>query len=266
MEDSLAKNAGRFTGFAGLYDQARPVMPLYAVEIMERYLGRRPEKVVDLGCGTGLSTRAWLGHADDVTGIDPSDDMLAVAKGKKTAGIAFKKGSSSDTGMAASSVDVVVCSQSFHWMEPCSTLSEVNRILKPGGVFATVDCDWPPVCVWQVEKAYDDLLEKVRLIEETDSVVKATFVRWDKENHLHRLRQSGDFRYVREIVFSSREKCSRERFVELAKSQGGVQTLLKREATLINKELDRFEKTVHRYLAEGIFDVDFGYRMRIGVK
>lgn len=31
-------------------------MPTYPVKIIKRYLGRTPETVVDLGCGTGLST------------------------------------------------------------------------------------------------------------------------------------------------------------------------------------------------------------------
>ena len=69
-------------------------------------------------------------------------------------------------------------------MEPESTLAEVNRILKPGGVFATVDCDWPPVCHWQAEKAYTELFRKVLEIEETNPDVKNSFVRWNKEGHL----------------------------------------------------------------------------------
>lgn len=50
-------------------------------------------------------------------------------------------------------------------MEPFQTLSEINRILKDGGIFATVDCDWPPVCNWVAEKAYCDLFNKINEIE-----------------------------------------------------------------------------------------------------
>lgn len=55
-ENILQKNADRFKGFADIYDSARPKMPTYPVKIIKRYLGRTPETVVDLGCGTGLST------------------------------------------------------------------------------------------------------------------------------------------------------------------------------------------------------------------
>ena len=163
-------------------------------------------------------------------------------------------------------MDAVVCSQSFHWMEPESTLAEVNRILKPGGVFATVDCDWPPVCHWQAEKAYTELFRKVLEIEETNPDVKNSFVRWNKEGHLANIRRSGVFTYAREIVFSNTEKCTSERLAELAKSQGGLQTILKKAPEMIEKDLVAFEKAVSATFGHDEFDIDFGYRMRIGVK
>ena len=266
MDSSVTKNAGRFTGFADVYDQARPSMPFYPVKIIRTYLGKKPDHVVDLGCGTGLSSLVWKGHCGKLTGIEPSDDMLAVAKSKETESISFMKGFSGATGLENASVDAVVCSQSFHWMEPESTLAEVNRILKSGGIFATVDCDWPPVCHWQAEKAYTALFRKVLEIEETNPDVRDTFVRWNKEGHLANIRQSGFFTYTREIVFSNTEKCNSARLIELAKSQGGLQTILKKAPELIEKDLLAFEKVVSGTFGEDEFDVDFGYRMRIGVK
>ena len=180
MDDSVSKNSGRFTGFAGLYDQARPAMPLYPVEIISRYLGRKPEIVVDPGCGTGLSSSVWRNHCEELVGIEPSEDMLAVARQKERTGVSSRKGFSSSTGMPDESVDVVVCSQSFHWMDPQSSLREINRVLKPGGIFSTVDCDWPPVSDWRVEKACTDLFEKRAYIGKTDNVVITSFIRRNK--------------------------------------------------------------------------------------
>ena len=167
MDEHVLKNARRFTGFAGLYDGVRPRMPVYPVEVIRQYLGRKPDRVVDLGCGTGLSTLVWRNRCLEVIGIEPSDDMLAVAQKKEMNGIAFRKGSSTSTGLPDKSADAVICSQSFHWMEPRSALSEINRVLRPGGVFATVDCDWPPVSDWRVEKKYKELFDKVLQIEKT---------------------------------------------------------------------------------------------------
>ncbi|WAV92938.1 class I SAM-dependent methyltransferase [Oxalobacter aliiformigenes] len=266
MDEHVLKNARRFTGFAGLYDGVRPRMPVYPVEVIRQYLGRKPDRVVDLGCGTGLSTLVWRNRCLEVIGIEPSDDMLAVAQKKEINGIAFRKGSSTSTGLPDKSADAVICSQSFHWMEPRSALSEINRVLRPGGVFATVDCDWPPVSDWRVEKKYKELFDKVLQIEKTEKLVESSFVRWEKTGHLHHIESSGYFRYVREIVFSSREKCDAERLIGLAKSQGGLQSILKVDPGLIEEDLARFMRSVRDVFGETVFDIDFGYRMRIGVK
>jgi ubiquinone/menaquinone biosynthesis C-methylase UbiE len=39
-------------------------------------------------------------------------------------------------------VDILTVSQALHWLNPEETFKEVNRVLKPGGFFASIDCDW----------------------------------------------------------------------------------------------------------------------------
>lgn len=57
------KNANRWSGFTDAYDTVRPACPGAVVEMLKRYLGRDPDTVIDLGCGTGLSTLVWEGIA-----------------------------------------------------------------------------------------------------------------------------------------------------------------------------------------------------------
>lgn len=261
------KNADRFLGFADVYDNNRPSVPKQAVDIIVRYLGKAPGNVVDIGCGTGLSVAAWDGRCGHVTGIDPSDDMLAVARLKENEHLSFIKAFSHDTGLPAEYADAVVCSQSFHWMNPQDTLREVDRILRCGGAFAAIDCDWPPVCGLKAEMAYAALFNKVRIIEEENADVRHTFTRWNKEDHLNNIRSSGYFRYSREIVFSSVEQCSAERFIGLAMSQGSLQTILKLHPELIENDYRHFCKAVYASFEEdAINEMTFCYRMRIGIK
>ena len=257
-------NANRFTGFADIYENSRPTVPAHAIEIITGYLGQKPNTVVDLGCGTGLSTRAWTGCCDRVIGVEPSEDMLNVARTKSSGAVSFIKAYSDNTGLPDNSADVVVCSQSFHWMNPADTLSEVNRILKKGGVFAAVDCDWPPVCSADAEIAYTNLFNKVRIIEEEDQEIHKTFHRWSKSNHLKNIIDSGYFKYCREIVFDNAEACDVERFLSLAKSQGSLQTILKLSPQLIEKDYISFQKAIRRSFTDT--KVIFCYRMRIGIK
>lgn len=143
MEFDAKQNADRFKGFAAVYDDARPRMPEYVPETITRYLNHKPDIVVDLGCGTGLSTLIWDGRCHRAIGIEPSEDMLKAAMEKTSNTISFIRAFASDTTLERETADAVVCSQSFHWMEPAETLREIDRILKPGGVFATVDCVLP---------------------------------------------------------------------------------------------------------------------------
>lgn len=49
-------------------------------DILSQLAGGRPRVVLDLGCGTGLSTRIWYGYADEVIGVDPNEDMRKQAE------------------------------------------------------------------------------------------------------------------------------------------------------------------------------------------
>ena len=145
----LDANAERFTGFADLYDTVRPTPPLALAEVLRAYTGGPPVRhVVDLGSGTGLSTRWAATWADRVIGIEPSDDMRRRAADATSLGsstIDYRAGWSHTTGLPTGSADVVLAVQALHWMDPTPTFTEAARLLRPGGVFAAVDCDFPPI-------------------------------------------------------------------------------------------------------------------------
>ena len=259
-------NADRFSGFAEVYENARPKVPKYPIDVICRYLGRNPQLVVDMGCGTGLSTEIWQEFSDKVTGIEPNDEMRGIAEKKANSKMNFIKAFSDSTGLDACCADAVVCSQSFHWMEPTATLKEVNRILKDRGVFATIDCDWPPVAKWEAENAYMRLYGKVKEFEEQVPDIKDSFIRYSKDKHLENISKSGYFTYTREILFSNVEKCTKERFCNIILSQGSTQAILKKHPELIKKELDIFYEDIDSCFEKEPFDIEFCYRMRIGIK
>lgn len=270
-KDNLQSNVERFSGFEQLYDQHRPEAPRRAIGMLTTYLGKTPSLVADIGCGTGLSTFVWKGHARRIIGIEPNADMIGKARAKLAAEddashISFVQGYSNQLDLDAESVDIVTCSQSFHWMEPVSTLREVSRVLAPGGVFAAYDCDWPPTLHWTIEQRYNDLIAKSdallnRLADRHDVAVKR-----DKERHLQQLRDSGVFRFTKEIVFHNTEQGDAERFVGLAISQGGLQTVLKLGSNELDADIAAFRETVQRYFDGRTLDFMFSYRMRLGVK
>ena len=266
-------NIDRFTGFQDTYDTHRPAAPPIVAELIEGYLASRPGLVVDVGCGTGLSSFLWQERADRILGIEPSDDMRSIAERRLQQQaqqlqhrMSFAAGYSHELPLGPETADVITCSQSFHWMEPVSTLAEFARVLRPGGVFAAYDCDWPPVVDWPVESAYDALLARAdRIIAEREQPEQLAHKR-DKASHLQTIRDSGHFRYVREIVFHHSSPFTAERLIGLLLSQGGLQTAFKLGSDELDEPIAAFSALVRAWFADQTRPLLLGYRMRLGVK
>ena len=104
-----------------------------------------PNLVADIGCGTGLSVRPWAANAKNIIGIDPSEELLTIARSNNICdNISFSKGYGSNTGLADNSVDIVTAMCSIHWMEPKSTLAEIQRILNENGILILCSYELSP--------------------------------------------------------------------------------------------------------------------------
>ncbi|MFH0070926.1 class I SAM-dependent methyltransferase, partial [Peribacillus sp. NPDC056705] len=220
-EGNRASNVDRFTGFQDTYDQHRPEAPPEVITLLTGYLERRPGLVVDLGCGTGLSSFAWKDAADRVIGVEPNDDMRGKAVAKlnlqsleqtQGADISFVSGYSNQLSLPDQAADIITCSQSFHWMDPATTLKEVARVLRDEGVFAVYDCDWPPSLTWRVEQAYHGLIEEAEAIIDRHVEAQEQAYKGNKNEHLKHIRESGVFRFSKEIVFHHIEPFTAERY------------------------------------------------------
>lgn len=105
--------------------------------------------MVDLGTGSGLSLLPWSGRARRVTGVEPSAQMRQIAARRiaalpDRAMFALADSPAEETGLPGQGADIVTASQAMHWFDPARALPEIARILRPGGVLAAYDCDWPP--------------------------------------------------------------------------------------------------------------------------
>ena len=270
-DDNVIGNVERFSGFANDYDRFRPHTPQIVIEILTKYLGRKPSTVVDLGCGTGLSSFVWKNHADRVIGVEPNGDMRKKAQDKlatmnDTNHISFVYGYSNELDIRSETVDVVTCSQSFHWMEPVSTLKEVSRVLKQDGIFAAYDCDWSPIVNWKIEERFATLMEKVESLNATHAHSENMVRKWNKEGHLRNIRISNGFRFAKEVVFHNREACDAQRYFGLALTQGGLQSIFKMGLADLTEDLEAFKYEVENHFEDKTLDIIFSYRMRIGIK
>jgi ubiquinone/menaquinone biosynthesis C-methylase UbiE len=258
--DTRETNVALWNGLAADYDTYRPQPPAALLDILTQLAhAPRPRLVVDLGSGTGLSTRAWAGRADDVVGVEPNDDMRLRAEARETVGVRYIKGYATATSLPDGSADIVTCSQSLHWMEPEPTFAEVARILRPGGIFAAYDHDWPPIVDCDAEQAFVTFMQRAGT-----HILTGTSGYWDKAGHLERIEASGRFRYVREILVHSVELGDVERFIRLAMSNGIAQVLERGLETPENIGLDRFQAEVRAALGDESRSWYFSYRVRLG--
>ena len=261
-DDLIRRSGYSSAGFAARYDAHRPEPPPVLLDILcVLAQAQRPHLVVDLGSGTGLSTRVWADRAAVVVGVEANAQMRAHAEKQTTAAnIRYEQRYSSRTGIRDDSADIVTCAQSLHWMEPESTFAEVARILRPGGVFAAYDYDLPPVVHPEVDAAFAEHLAERRRVRATLGMPTGA-TRWAKHEHLDRMRAGGRFRFVREIVFHSVLSGSRERLLGLALSIGPIPVEYENEPALA-----QLPAVASRVLPDGPLPFYFGYRARVAIK
>lgn len=75
--------------YRGLVDYEGDVA--FLLRIVRRYVGRSPRSLLDLGCGTGTHALLFARRGVQVTGLDASRTMLALARDKaKAAGLSLR--------------------------------------------------------------------------------------------------------------------------------------------------------------------------------
>jgi SAM-dependent methyltransferase len=270
--EAAHQRIAQWSGGAENYDSYRPAAPVALPPLLTRLAETpRPALVVDLGCGTGLSTLLWAATAQQVIGMEPNDDMRAQAERRAArerpdaTHMRFLAGTGERTGLPDACADIVTASQAFHWMEPTATLVEVARILRPGGVFAAYDYDWPPLITRQTDALFHQVIGRAVELAEARGV-QAVASGWEKSGHLERMCASGHFSLVKEVALHNIEPCDADRFIGMAKSNI-VEGLLARGVVTPDEIcLDAFEQAVREAIPASVNTWFVSYRVRLGVK
>jgi SAM-dependent methyltransferase len=92
-----------------------------------------PGAILDVGCGTGISTRAFSGRRLNVLGIEPDTRMAAVATGH---GLDVEIGTFESWDAAGRSFNLLVCGQAWHWVDPAVGPAKAADVLLPYGKVA----------------------------------------------------------------------------------------------------------------------------------
>ena len=133
--------------------------------------------VLEVGCGRGGGTSyiARYLNPKKITGIDYSEDAITLCNRiHNEHNLEFLEGDASDIPMEENSQDIVINVESSHCYPSIPQfLSEVKRVLKPGGLFA-----WTDVCPTQAIDDYEEAFNRcgMKTIDRyqiTDNVLRA---------------------------------------------------------------------------------------------
>ena len=128
--------ARNFSRAAKKYDASARLQNNVALHLM-LYLPEKAGTIVDLGCGTGKWTHALsvkYQHAK-VTGIDFSMGMLTEAKSRCYKNVQWCSGGIEALPFPNESFDLAFSNLAVQWCQLSNVLSDVGRVLKPGGYF-----------------------------------------------------------------------------------------------------------------------------------
>jgi len=136
------EESGKIWGLAAEnYDQAAATFKPFAEWLADLCLLRKGMAVLDVGCGTGISSfvaARYVGSRGQVIGIDISKRMVEVAREKASAAcrpnVQFIVRPAEKNRLADDLFDAVICNFSLHLFDDeRAALKEMIRVTRPGG-------------------------------------------------------------------------------------------------------------------------------------
>jgi SAM-dependent methyltransferase len=125
--------AGGYAVTADLYARGRPEYPDEILAWLRDSLGLHPgQMAIDLGAGSGKFTGYLLRTGASAVAVEPVPQMLEKLA-QAWPDVARHQGAAEAIPVPDGSADAIVCAQSFHWFANAAALTEIHRVLKPGG-------------------------------------------------------------------------------------------------------------------------------------
>ena len=119
------------------YDAARRGYPDELFKYLKKVIQNKNAKILDCGCGTGISTRQLKKYKFNVVGADKDSAMIQIAKSKRDK-ISYVVAPAHKLPFKNGEFDVVTAFTAFHWFADKRSINEIKRVLKNGGMFIDI--------------------------------------------------------------------------------------------------------------------------------
>ncbi len=111
-------------------------------------------RVLEIAAGTGLVTQAMTGVVDHLVATDTSEDMLQILRGRVAdlgvSNVEVRTADAQALPFEEGEFDAVVAANVLHLLpDPAACLSEMRRVLRPGGLLCV-----PTFCHGDTSAAY----------------------------------------------------------------------------------------------------------------
>lgn len=133
MNQNIYRDRGRAESFGSVaadYDRFRPSYPdAFISDLVEL----APDRVLDVGCGTGKLAVSLVACGLAVLGIEVDPAMAQLAR---THGLIVEQAAFETWDDADRTFDLITCGQAWHWIDPEKGSAKAGRLLNPGGTLA----------------------------------------------------------------------------------------------------------------------------------
>jgi len=136
-----------FAPLGPTYDRVGAVLSLGQDPLWRRFLVSRIPRdghVLDVATGTGLVAALLLRQGHEVTGLDQSPEMLAVARRRFGDEVALVNASADALPFHSEAFDHLTFTYLLRYVaDPAATLAELARVVRPGGFVASLEFGVP---------------------------------------------------------------------------------------------------------------------------
>jgi ubiquinone/menaquinone biosynthesis C-methylase UbiE len=148
-----------YTEHASHYDK-RADYSYDAIKDLLSATGCNPRTAIaEVGAGTGKLTKELLKHGLTVSSVEPNDAMREIGiQNTRGQSVTWSYGTGEATGLPANTFHAAFFGSSFNVVNQAAALTEVKRILTPGGWFG---------CMWNHRNLEDPVQKKI------ESIIKA---------------------------------------------------------------------------------------------
>jgi SAM-dependent methyltransferase len=183
-----SRRSRSFGNQASAYAQHRPGYPVSA---LRWGLPPTARHVLDLGAGTGKLTEGLLALGLRVTAVEPDAGMRAELTSRQPE-VRTLDGTAERIPLGDFEVDSVLVGQAFHWFDVDPALTEIARVLKPGGTVVALWNHRDESVPWVVR--LDELartsVARTRFSPEPDTLEHAEFEPFEREKFSHGMRRT----------------------------------------------------------------------------